>query len=312
MSTLSSGRFARNPSVSIGALRAGQRRHCPTSPVLVASRRRRCRRPARRSRYASSDRSHRRRPGTAARSRHRRSLFVHEGCRSSVRPRAAAQLECSKVFAKDFMARHGIPTARYRVCDHAAAAPGHDRPRRARISRGGQGRRPRRRQGRRRRRTTGGSRRGDPRGDGASGSSGPPGRGSCSKNASPAPRSRFSRSATAAAPFRSASAQDHKRIFDGDQGPNTGGMGAFAPSPLVDAALSAQIMREIVDPVVARHEERRARIPGFSLRRTDADLRRPEGDRVQRALRRSGGAGGAALARRRARAACSCPRRAES
>src|SRR5690349_5366637 len=34
-------------------------------------------------------------------------------------PRAAAQLECSKVFAKAFMARHGIPTARYRVCDTA-------------------------------------------------------------------------------------------------------------------------------------------------------------------------------------------------
>ena len=32
-------------------------------------------------------------------------------------PRAAAQLECSKVFAKGFMARHGIPTARYRVCE---------------------------------------------------------------------------------------------------------------------------------------------------------------------------------------------------
>jgi phosphoribosylamine--glycine ligase len=47
------------------------------------------------------------------------------------------------------------------------------------------------------------------------------------------------------------SAQDHKRVFDEDRGPNTGGMGAFAPSPLVDAALHARIMREIVEPVIA-------------------------------------------------------------
>ena len=47
------------------------------------------------------------------------------------------------------------------------------------------------------------------------------------------------------------SAQDHKRVFDGDEGPNTGGMGAFAPSPLVDDAMQAQIMRDVVDPVVA-------------------------------------------------------------
>ena len=46
-------------------------------------------------------------------------------------------------------------------------------------------------------------------------------------------------------------AQDHKRIFDDDRGPNTGGMGAFAPSPLMDAPLSARVMREIVEPVVA-------------------------------------------------------------
>lgn len=46
------------------------------------------------------------------------------------------------------------------------------------------------------------------------------------------------------------SAQDHKRIFDGDQGPNTGGMGAFAPSPLFDAALQARVMRETVEPVM--------------------------------------------------------------
>jgi phosphoribosylamine--glycine ligase len=46
-------------------------------------------------------------------------------------------------------------------------------------------------------------------------------------------------------------AQDHKRIFDDDRGPNTGGMGAFAPSPLVDAPLEARVMREIIEPVLA-------------------------------------------------------------
>jgi phosphoribosylamine--glycine ligase len=46
-------------------------------------------------------------------------------------------------------------------------------------------------------------------------------------------------------------AQDHKRIFDDDRGPNTGGMGAFAPSPLVDATLHARIMRDVIDPVIA-------------------------------------------------------------
>jgi phosphoribosylamine--glycine ligase len=47
------------------------------------------------------------------------------------------------------------------------------------------------------------------------------------------------------------SAQDHKRIFDEDRGPNTGGMGAFGPSPLIDAALETRIIRDIVDPVIS-------------------------------------------------------------
>jgi phosphoribosylamine--glycine ligase len=46
------------------------------------------------------------------------------------------------------------------------------------------------------------------------------------------------------------SAQDHKRIFDDDRGPNTGGMGAFAPSPLLDPGLQARVMQEIVEPVM--------------------------------------------------------------
>ena len=47
------------------------------------------------------------------------------------------------------------------------------------------------------------------------------------------------------------SAQDHKRIFDDDQGPNTGGMGAFAPSPLITADMARRVDAEIVAPVLA-------------------------------------------------------------
>ncbi|MEJ0061787.1 MAG: phosphoribosylamine--glycine ligase [Alphaproteobacteria bacterium] len=49
-----------------------------------------------------------------------------------------------------------------------------------------------------------------------------------------------------AIPF--ASAQDHKRAFDGDEGPNTGGMGAYSPAPHMTPALTEQVMREIVQP----------------------------------------------------------------
>ena len=47
-----------------------------------------------------------------------------------------------------------------------------------------------------------------------------------------------------------ASAQDHKRAFDGDKGPNTGGMGAYSPAPIVDAAMSARVMDEIILPTL--------------------------------------------------------------
>ncbi|MEX0808293.1 MAG: phosphoribosylamine--glycine ligase [Dongiaceae bacterium] len=47
-----------------------------------------------------------------------------------------------------------------------------------------------------------------------------------------------------------AAAQDHKRVGDGDTGPNTGGMGAYSPTPIVDAALQARIMAEIIEPTV--------------------------------------------------------------
>jgi phosphoribosylamine--glycine ligase len=47
-----------------------------------------------------------------------------------------------------------------------------------------------------------------------------------------------------------ASAQDHKRIFDDDQGPNTGGMGAYSPAPIVTPALTERIVQEVMVPVV--------------------------------------------------------------
>ena len=47
-----------------------------------------------------------------------------------------------------------------------------------------------------------------------------------------------------------ATSQDHKRLLDGDQGPNTGGMGAYSPAPVVTADVHARAMREIILPTV--------------------------------------------------------------
>jgi phosphoribosylamine--glycine ligase len=48
-----------------------------------------------------------------------------------------------------------------------------------------------------------------------------------------------------------ASSQDHKRIGDGDTGPNTGGMGAYSPAPVVTPAIHERIMREVINPTLA-------------------------------------------------------------
>ena len=48
-----------------------------------------------------------------------------------------------------------------------------------------------------------------------------------------------------------ASSQDHKRLLDGDKGPNTGGMGAYSPAPIVTPDINARVLREIVVPTVA-------------------------------------------------------------
>jgi phosphoribosylamine--glycine ligase len=47
-----------------------------------------------------------------------------------------------------------------------------------------------------------------------------------------------------------ASSQDHKRLLDGDAGPNTGGMGAYSPAPIISPAIHGRVMREVIDPAI--------------------------------------------------------------
>jgi phosphoribosylamine--glycine ligase len=48
-----------------------------------------------------------------------------------------------------------------------------------------------------------------------------------------------------------ATSQDHKRLLDGDKGPNTGGMGAYSPAPVVTPQVHARVMREVINPTLA-------------------------------------------------------------
>jgi phosphoribosylamine---glycine ligase len=60
-----------------------------------------------------------------------------------------------------------------------------------------------------------------------------------------------------------ASSQDHKRLLDSDAGPNTGGMGAYSPAPIVTPQLHARVMREIILPTVRGMEKEGIRYTGF-------------------------------------------------
>ncbi|MGI9328901.1 MAG: phosphoribosylamine--glycine ligase [Pseudomonadales bacterium] len=64
-----------------------------------------------------------------------------------------------------------------------------------------------------------------------------------------------------AIPF--ASSQDHKARDDGDEGPNTGGMGAYSPAPVIDAAMHAKVMREVIEPTMAGMRADGAPYQGF-------------------------------------------------
>jgi phosphoribosylamine--glycine ligase len=83
-----------------------------------------------------------------------------------------------------------------------------------------------------------------------------------------------------------ATSQDHKRLLDGDQGPNTGGMGAYSPAPVVTPAVHARAMREIILPTMRGMEKDGIPYTGFLYaglmidpkgQRQDAGIQLPHG-----------------------------------
>ena len=60
-----------------------------------------------------------------------------------------------------------------------------------------------------------------------------------------------------------ATSQDHKRLLDGDHGPNTGGMGAYSPAPVVTPGIHARVLREVIQPVVRGMEQEGIAYTGF-------------------------------------------------
>ena len=61
-----------------------------------------------------------------------------------------------------------------------------------------------------------------------------------------------------------ATSQDRKRLRDGDRGPNTGGMGAYSPAPVVTPEIHARVMREIIMPTIQGNVGRRHAVYGAS------------------------------------------------
>ncbi len=159
--------------------------------------------------------------------------------------RAAAQLEWSKDFAKSFMSRHAIPTAGYRSFTQAEEAHAYVRERGAPIV---------------------------VKADGLAAGKGVV----VAQDAAQAhaaidamlgadkagarvviedfldgEEASFIVLCDGRQTLALATSQDHKRLLDGDLGPNTGGMGAYSPAPVVTPAVHARVMREIIDPTVA-------------------------------------------------------------
>lgn len=172
-------------------------------------------------------------------------LFRSRGLRIFGPTRAAAQLESSKAFAKEFMGRHGIPTAAHATFEDAAQAHAYVDAQGAPIV---------------------------IKADGLAAGKGvvvamtlqeahaaidhtlpahQPGARVVIEEFMDGEEASFIVASDGRHVVALATSQDHKRLLDGDQGPNTGGMGAYSPAPVVTPEVHARAMRDIVLPTIA-------------------------------------------------------------
>ena len=170
-------------------------------------------------------------------------VFRARGLRIFGPTRGAAQLESSKAFAKEFMQRHGIPTALYATFTEAAAAHAHVDKHGAPIV---------------------------IKADGLAAGKGvvvamtldeahaaihqmltKPGERVVIEDFMDGEEASFIVLCDGKSVLTLATSQDHKRVGDGDTGPNTGGMGAYSPAPVVTPNVHAKVMQEIIHPTIA-------------------------------------------------------------
>ena len=173
--------------------------------------------------------------------------FEAEGLRIFGPTREAAQLESSKDFAKQFMVRHGIPTAAYETFEDPAAAKSHvDRVGAPIVVKAD----------------------GLAAGKGvvvamtvgeahaaiddmlSGGKLGAAGARVVIEEFLEGEEASFIVMADGRNAISLATSQDHKRLLDGDGGPNTGGMGAYSPAPVVTPEIHKRVMREIISPAI--------------------------------------------------------------
>ena len=187
-------------------------------------------------------------------------IFRERGLKIFGPTKRAAQLESSKDFAKQFMQRHGIPTAQFRTFSDAAAARAYVESRGAPIV---------------------------VKADGLAAGKGVvvaltiaqahaaidamlvgnqfgnAGARVVIEDFLEGEEASFIVMSDGEHAFALATSQDHKRVGNGDTGPNTGGMGAYSPAPVVTPQVHARVMREVIRPVLAGMKAEGSTYTGF-------------------------------------------------